>query len=170
MHFTLSFSSLHFHCAYSFNALSHPFFFYSLHFHFLYHSLHFHFSCLLDFYFPIFSLHFFHSLVGHYFLHFLLLIIFSQSSNIIEFLTFHFTFLHFFSRLGLFSFTYYFYTFILSFIFYIIQINFIMAIDVVLYAHHRVQKYDYLPCDCLFVSIAYLLHYSQTSIQHVNNT
>ena len=35
------------------------------------------------------------------------------------------------------------------------------------YAHHlqRVQKCYYIPCDCLFDSIAYLLHYSQTSIQ-----
>ena len=42
-----------------------------------------------------------------------------------------------------------------------------MNIDVVLYAHHlqRVQKYHYIPGDCLFDSIAYLLHYSQTSIQ-----
>ena len=42
-----------------------------------------------------------------------------------------------------------------------------MDIDAVLYGHHlqRVQKYYYIPGDCLFDSIAYLLHYSQTSIQ-----
>ncbi len=42
-----------------------------------------------------------------------------------------------------------------------------MDIDVVLYAHRlqRVQKYHYIPGDCLFDSIAYLLHCSQTSIQ-----
>ena len=55
----------------------------------------------------------------------------------------------------------------MSFIFYITQTIFIIEIDVVIYTYHlqRVQKYYYILGDCLFDSIAYLLHYSQTSIQ-----
>ena len=56
---------------------------------------------------------------------------------------------------------------ILSFTFNITQTNFIMNIDVILHAHHlHYGKNCYcISCDCLFDSIAYLLHYSQTSIQ-----
>ncbi len=42
-----------------------------------------------------------------------------------------------------------------------------MNIDLVLHGHHlqRIQKYPFVHGDCLFDSLAFLLHYSQTSLQ-----
>ncbi len=42
-----------------------------------------------------------------------------------------------------------------------------MNIDIVLHGHHfqQTQKYPFVHGDCLFDSLTFLFHYSQTSLQ-----